>query len=33
MSTVGVVSLALAVVFAVLYVVRRRGRLGRGDRD
>jgi len=33
MSTLGVVSLALAVVFGVLYVVRRRSRLSKEDRD
>jgi len=33
MSTVGVISLAIAVVFGVLYVVRRRSRLSREDQD
>jgi hypothetical protein len=33
MSTVGVIALALAVVFGVLYVIRRRGRLSREDQD
>ena len=33
MSTTGVVALVIAVVFGVLYVVRRRSRLSREDQD
>ena len=33
MSTTGVIALVIAVVFGVLYVVRRRSRLSREDED
>jgi hypothetical protein len=33
MSTMGLVSLIIAVVFGILYMMRRRSRLSREDRD